>query len=694
MTHRRRRGGGVPADRRLHRSGVGHAGDRHAAHACAARRSASTPRSTSITVDGRRVHAPSTPRPATTIECEMRRQRRRHVGHGGRPHGRRARAGGRGRAPVPAERADRRLHAGRARPHADDARPRPPRLLQARRARSAGRRLRARHDRRSASTAASRRRSGASCSTPNFDRFAQLAELATKRTPVLEQAGIRTLVNGPIPYSADADFVMGRAPELDNFYVATGFLYGIAAGGGAGKMMAEWILEGRPSLDLWPLDVRRFSFHHTTRHFIGPRMVELYGHHYKLAAPGSEQVTRARRAAQPAARPARGGRRGVRLARRMGAAELVRAAGRRRRSTSRRSPAATGSSTSARGTRAVRNGVGADRPDRRSPSSRSPGPARCDAVQWLSVADMDKSVGTDHLHPAVQRAGRHRVRPDDGPHRAPTPGTSSPAPPSAPTTWAGSGRTARPTAASRSATSRRRARVDQPVRPARPRRAAGGVRGGRVATPPSATAGHVRSRSGRRRCWRCASATSASSAGSCTSRPSTPPTSTRCCGRPASRTAIADVGYRAIDTLRMEKGYLYWSTDVTPDTTPLGGRARLARQLGQGRLLRARRARRAARRTASTAGCARSRSSRRAWRLPGRRRGDHRSATTSSGSRRAPTSATRSASRSPTATCRVEHLDRTDFVIEVYGEADPGDPPRRRALRPEAERGCGRERHE
>ena len=105
------------------------------------------------------------------------------------------------------------------------------------------------------------------------------------------------MINGPIPYSADADFVMGKAPELDNFYVATGFLYGIAAGGGAGKMMAEWILEGRPSLDLWPLDVRRFSFHHTTHHFMGSRMVELYGHHYKLAAPGTRARHVARRAA-------------------------------------------------------------------------------------------------------------------------------------------------------------------------------------------------------------------------------------------------------------------------------------------------------------------------------------------------------------------------------------------------------------
>ncbi|MCU1400489.1 MAG: FAD-dependent oxidoreductase [Acidimicrobiales bacterium] len=123
---------------------------------------------------------------------------------------------------------------------------------------------------------------------PNLDRFEQLAVLAAKRTPVIERAGIRTVVNGPIPYSADADFVMGRTPEIDNFFVASGFLYGIAAGGGAGKMMAEWIMEGRPSLDLWPLDVRRFAFHHTTRQFMYPRAVELYGHHYKLSAPGSE----------------------------------------------------------------------------------------------------------------------------------------------------------------------------------------------------------------------------------------------------------------------------------------------------------------------------------------------------------------------------------------------------------------------
>ncbi len=122
----------------------------------------------------------------------------------------------------------------------------------------------------------------------NFDRFEQLATLAAKRTPILDKVGVRQLINGPIPYSADSDFIMGKVPELDNCYVAAGFLYGIAAGGGAGRMMAEWIVEGAPSLDLWPLDVRRFAFHHNTRHFMYPRAVELYGHHYKIAYPGLE----------------------------------------------------------------------------------------------------------------------------------------------------------------------------------------------------------------------------------------------------------------------------------------------------------------------------------------------------------------------------------------------------------------------
>lgn len=122
----------------------------------------------------------------------------------------------------------------------------------------------------------------------NMDRFLPLAELAAQVTPVINEVGIRQVINGPIPYSADGDFVMGWQPGFDNLMMATGFLYGIAAGGGAGEMIAEWVVEGRPSLDLWPLDVRRFGPHHGTRSFMYPRAVEHYAHHYKMRYPGQE----------------------------------------------------------------------------------------------------------------------------------------------------------------------------------------------------------------------------------------------------------------------------------------------------------------------------------------------------------------------------------------------------------------------
>lgn len=122
----------------------------------------------------------------------------------------------------------------------------------------------------------------------NLDRFAPLAECAAQVTPVVNEVGIRQVINGPIPYSADGDFVMGPVPDFSNLMLATGFLYGIAAGGGAGEMIAEWLIEGRPSLDLWPLDNRRFGAHHGSRAFMYPRAVEHYAHHYKMRYPGSE----------------------------------------------------------------------------------------------------------------------------------------------------------------------------------------------------------------------------------------------------------------------------------------------------------------------------------------------------------------------------------------------------------------------
>ncbi len=122
----------------------------------------------------------------------------------------------------------------------------------------------------------------------NFERFQVLAEAAFKRTPIVEKVGVRQLINGPIPFSADGEFVMGKAPELDNAFVCAGFTYGIAGGGGAGEMMAEWIVSGKPSLNLWPLDIRRFSFHHAAKQFIHPRAVDLYGKYYAVGYPRVE----------------------------------------------------------------------------------------------------------------------------------------------------------------------------------------------------------------------------------------------------------------------------------------------------------------------------------------------------------------------------------------------------------------------
>ena len=212
---------------------------------------------------------------------------------------------------------------------------------------------------------------------------------------------------------------MGKVPELDNFYVATGFLYGIAAGGGAGKMMAEWILEGRPSLDLWPLDVRRFAFHHTTHHFMGSRMVELYAHHYKLAAPGSEHVTSRGVKRSPLHDALAGARRRVRFARRMGAARLVRPATASSRSTSRRSPSRNWFQHVADEHRAVRERRRADRPD----VVRQVRDHRARRARRRAVAvgrRHGQAARHGHLHAAVQRAGRDRVRPDDGTHRSRT----------------------------------------------------------------------------------------------------------------------------------------------------------------------------------------------------------------------------------------------------------------------------------
>jgi len=123
----------------------------------------------------------------------------------------------------------------------------------------------------------------------NYEHFEPLSNLAMKRVPVIGQAEILTLLNGPEAFTSDGDFIMGESPEVKNFFVAAGFCaHGIAAAGGVGKMMAEWIVEGEPSLDLWRLDIRRLSAHHGSQKYALDRSIEVYAHHYAMSWPFEE----------------------------------------------------------------------------------------------------------------------------------------------------------------------------------------------------------------------------------------------------------------------------------------------------------------------------------------------------------------------------------------------------------------------
>jgi len=122
----------------------------------------------------------------------------------------------------------------------------------------------------------------------NFERLELFALPCAERLPVLNEIGIQTVINGPIPVSADGEPIMGLAPELDNFYVACGFTAGIAASGGAGEAMANWILDGDPGMDLWAFDVRRFGRPHSTGRYLEERAIEAYGSYYKIHWPAEE----------------------------------------------------------------------------------------------------------------------------------------------------------------------------------------------------------------------------------------------------------------------------------------------------------------------------------------------------------------------------------------------------------------------
>jgi sarcosine dehydrogenase len=128
----------------------------------------------------------------------------------------------------------------------------------------------------------------------DFDHFTPTMELALGRVPALQTAGVKQMINGPESFTPDGMFILGEAPEQRNFFVGAGFnAFGIASGGGAGMCLAEWVAKGEAPFDLWPADIRRFGRPHFDTDWIRKRTYEAYGKHYAMAWP-SEEYTSAR----------------------------------------------------------------------------------------------------------------------------------------------------------------------------------------------------------------------------------------------------------------------------------------------------------------------------------------------------------------------------------------------------------------
>jgi 4-methylaminobutanoate oxidase (formaldehyde-forming) len=125
---------------------------------------------------------------------------------------------------------------------------------------------------------------------PDWERFGDLMEQAISRVPAIGRAEVITLINGPEAFTPDGEFVMGEAPDVRGFFVAAGFCaHGIAGAGGVGRVMAEWILEGRPSIDVWRMDLRRFGGHYADRGYARAQAVETYSTYYDIHYPGEER---------------------------------------------------------------------------------------------------------------------------------------------------------------------------------------------------------------------------------------------------------------------------------------------------------------------------------------------------------------------------------------------------------------------
>ncbi|WP_406873543.1 FAD-dependent oxidoreductase [Aminobacter sp. P9b] len=123
----------------------------------------------------------------------------------------------------------------------------------------------------------------------DYDHFEQHMVQAIERVPGLADVGVKQMINGPESFTPDGNFILGAAPECQNMFVGAGFnAFGIASGGGAGWVLAQWVVDGEAPLDLWVVDIRRFSGLHRDRQWVSDRTLEAYGKHYTIGFPHEE----------------------------------------------------------------------------------------------------------------------------------------------------------------------------------------------------------------------------------------------------------------------------------------------------------------------------------------------------------------------------------------------------------------------
>jgi len=127
--------------------------------------------------------------------------------------------------------------------------------------------------------------------SPDWPRFEEISAGAVRRVPAMADAGVRQMINGPEAFTPDNEFILGES-EVRGFFVAAGFsAHGVAGGGGIGRQVAHWIVEGEPPLDLWKMDIRRFGAQYRSRSYTYARAFENYATYYDIHYPNEERTS-------------------------------------------------------------------------------------------------------------------------------------------------------------------------------------------------------------------------------------------------------------------------------------------------------------------------------------------------------------------------------------------------------------------